>query len=466
MLGCGLFFHDRFFLGFGRFFLGCGLFLRGRFFLGCGLFLRDRFFLGCGLFLHDRLYFGCGRHFLSRLFLGGSAFFLGHDIDQPTGAQRGGHRGVDALRNAFFSRGPFARVVLIDAAHGQADSALTPVDTEDAAANLLPDIELLGEGQTFVAIDFRDVAKPLDTGGEFDENTEIGDVGDRPADHITNTMRVGVLLPLVGKELFHGQGDALVVRVDRGNHGLDLVALLHDLRRMVDSPGPRHVGDVDESVDAGNDLDEGAEIGEIADHSLDPAAYAIRLGDLLPGVGFDGAQRQRESALFGVDLGDHDLHLLAHLEDRPRILDFLRPRHFAHMDQALDALFDDDECAVVHDADDLPFDPLPDRVFLGNQDPGILETLLIPEGDPFAFPVEAENHHVDLVADREVLAGVTHAPPRDVRDVEQTVQTAQIDKNTVVGEVLYGPRDELALLEGGHGLFFNVTLLLLQDSLS
>ena len=53
---------------------------------------------------------------------------------------------------------------------------------------------------------------------------------------------------------------------------------------MLDALGPAHVGDVDQAVDLLGDLDEGAELGEIAYLALDQGAD--RMGDqqLLPGI--------------------------------------------------------------------------------------------------------------------------------------------------------------------------------------
>ena len=136
------------------------------------------------------------------------------------------------------------------------------------------------------------------------------------------------------------------------------------------------------------------------------------------------------------------------------------------MDQTFDALFQNNEGSVVDDADYLTFDPLPDRILLGYEDPRILESLLVPQGDPFPFAIEAKNHHVNLVANLEVLGGMADAPPRDVGDMEEAVEAPEVHEHAVVGEVLDDAVDQLALFEGAHGLFLNLALLLLEDRLS
>ena len=169
------------------------------------------------------------------------------------------------------------------------------------------------------------MTEPLDPRCQLDKDAEIRDVGDFATGHVADPVGVGVLLPLVGEQLLHGEGDPLVVRVDGCDHRLDLFTLLDHLAGVVDSTRPRHIGYVHQTVNPRDDLHKGAEIGEVANDSLDGAADAVGLGDLFPWVGFGGPQRQREAALFGVHLRHHNLDFLADLEDRTRVFDLLGP---------------------------------------------------------------------------------------------------------------------------------------------
>jgi hypothetical protein len=58
----------------------------------------------------------------------------------------------------------------------------------------------------------------------------------------------------------------------------DVVALLVELVGVRDLLGPRHVGDVQQAVDARLDLDERAVVGEVADLALDDGAGRVLLG--------------------------------------------------------------------------------------------------------------------------------------------------------------------------------------------
>ena len=72
----------------------------------------------------------------------------------------------------------------------------------------------------------------------------------------------------------------------------------------------RHVGDVHQAVDALLDLDEGAELGEVAHLALDAAADRVLLGELLPGIGLDLLQAEADAVRLLVDVEHLALDLL------------------------------------------------------------------------------------------------------------------------------------------------------------
>ena len=135
------------------------------------------------------------------------------------------------------------------------------------------------------------------------------------------------------------------------------------------------------------------------------------------------------------------------------------------MDQPLNTLFEHDEGAVVNNADNLAFDPLAHGVFFRDQEPWILKTLFVTEGNPFPLAVKTQHHDVDLVTNLEVLRWMADPSPGDVGDMEEPVEAAEIDKDPIVGEVLHHPFDQLALFEDLHSLLFGKTLLVLENGL-
>ena len=90
-----------------------------------------------------------------------------------------------------------------------------------------------------------------------------------PAGNLLRELR-----PRIVADLLQAQADAPVLLVDRQDHDLDRVALLEHLARVRDALGPRHVGHVHQAVDALLELDEGAEVREVADLALDASCPA------------------------------------------------------------------------------------------------------------------------------------------------------------------------------------------------
>ena len=106
---------------------------------------------------------------------------------------------------------------------------------------------------------------------------------------------------------------ALALLIDVEDDALDLVALVHHLARMADLAHPAHVADVQQAVDAFLDLDEGAVVGQVADHAGDDRAGRIALGHLVPGIGLDLLHAQRDFLLLLVDVQHLHFDLVADL---------------------------------------------------------------------------------------------------------------------------------------------------------
>ena len=80
---------------------------------------------------------------------------------------------------------------------------------------------------------------------------------------------------------------------------------------MIDLAGPAHIGDVDHAVDAFFQFDERAVGGHVADLALDAAADGKFLLDLIPRIGLELAQAERNLLLFLVDAEDDGFDFLA-----------------------------------------------------------------------------------------------------------------------------------------------------------
>src|SRR5208282_5304586 len=283
---------------------------------------------------------------------------------------------------------------------------------------------------------------------ELDEDTEVGQFGDLALDHVGGLIPAGdVGLPRVFLELLEPQGDPLAVLIDVQHLATDTLAFFKQLVGMTDLARPAHVGDVQQSVDPFLDLDEGTVVGEVADRALDHGAGRVLAGHLVPGVDLGLLHAQGDFLLVLVDAKDHDFDLVANVDQLAGVVDPLGPAHLRDVDQALDTLLELDKGPVAHDVDHLADDAGAHRVLVGHILPGTGALLLEPQRDLFPVLVDVQDHDLDLVVDLEHVAGMVDTAPAHVGDMQQSVDTSQVDEGTEVGDVLDRSLSDLADLD-------------------
>ena len=177
---------------------------------------------------------------------------------------------------------------------------------------------------------------------------------------------------------------------------------------------------------------------------LHAVALLVVHRELVPRVRHALLHAERDAAALLVDLEDHHLDLVAELHDLGRVDVLVRPVHFRDVDQALDARLDLDERAVVGDVGDLAEQARALRVAARQADPRVLAELLHAERDAVLLLVELQDLGGHFVADREHFRRMLDAAPREVGDVQQTVDAAQVDERAVVGDVLDDALDDRA----------------------
>ena len=101
-------------------------------------------------------------------------------------------------------------------------------------------------------------------------------------------------------------------------------------------------------------------------------------------------------ALDGLTLFDHFAGMA----------DLAGPRHVADVQQAVDALFDLDEGAVVGEVADGAGDQGAGRIAVGHFVPGVGLGLLHAERDFLLFLIDAQHDDFDLVVDVDQLVGM------------------------------------------------------------
>ena len=196
----------------------------------------------------------------------------------------------------------------------------------------------------------------VDVAVEAEEQAELGLVLDLALDHGAGRILLDEHLPRIAHGLLEAERDAALDRIDFEDLHLDLLGGRDDLAGVHVLLGPRHLGDVDEALDAGLQLDEGAVVGDVGDAALEARADRVLRLDALPRIGQQLLHAERDAVGLVVDLDDLDLHLLADVEHLGRMID-APPGDVGDVQQAVDAA-EVDERAVVGDVLDHAVDDL------------------------------------------------------------------------------------------------------------
>src|SRR4051812_45666272 len=250
---------------------------------------------------------------------------------------------------------------------------------------------------------------------------------------------------------------------DGQDDGLDLVALFHDFGRMFHPFGPAHIAHVDQSVDTIFDLDERAELGEVADFAFNRRANGILVVQLLPRIGRKLLHAERYTTLARIHAQDDRLDLVANVDQLRGMFHALRPRHLAHVDQAFDSLFQFYERTVIGGRDHASFYVRADGIAIDGVEPRVRRELLEAQRDALLLVVVLQNFYLDLIANMHEVARMRQASPAHVRDVQQTIESAQIDECAVVGQVLHRAVHDGTFLQVLESLRAQLGLLFVQN---
>src|SRR5256884_2484446 len=342
------------------------------------------------------------------------------------------------------------------------DAPLVGIDADREQRELVTDADqLVGPGDRSIR-HLRDVQEAVHAGLELDERAEVREPAALAGDARAHRVALGDRRPRVGLDLLEPEGDPLVLLVDVEDLRLDLLPLLENFRRVADAAGPGHVGDVQEAIHAGLELDERAEVGQVAYLPRDPRPRAVALLDRRPRVGLDLFHAERDALRGAVDVEHDHVHLVADVHQLGGMTHAARPRHLRDVDEPLDAGLELDEGAVVGEAHHPAAGLRARRERLLHALPRVRRLLLVAERDAARLAVEVQHDHLDLVTDLEDLRRVAHASPAHVGDVQQPVDAAQVDEGAVVGDVLHGAREDHALGEHLERVFLLLLALLLE----
>ncbi len=110
--------------------------------------------------------------------------------------------------------------------------------------------------------------KPFDSAIEPGKGAEGDQLRDGGFHRVANAISLPDIAPWIGFKLFESKRYLFVVRIDTENLNLDFVTFLKHLGGMVDLFCPRHIRDMEKTVNTFLNLNKCAVIGQIANQSI------------------------------------------------------------------------------------------------------------------------------------------------------------------------------------------------------
>src|SRR3979411_758877 len=319
-----------------------------------------------------------------------------------------------------------------------------------------PRIDLFADGETLGAL-IGALARqfgPLDKGGEVGTGDPDLDAGLLHLKHFAG--HDGALLDVarfgerIALELLYAERDALPLDIDIEHHGLDHVALLEVVDHLLARKLPVEIGQMDHAVDVALEPEEQTELGLVLDLALDRRSDREFFDEHFPGIAHGLLEAERNPALDRIDFQNLHFDFLRGRNDLAGVHVFLGPRNCRDADQAFDARLQFDERAVVGDVGDAAGEARVERVLPLDALPRIVQQLLHAERDAGGAWVSLDDLHLHGLADGQHFGRVVDPAPGDIGDVQQTVDAAEINERTVVGDVLDAAVDDLAFFEILH----------------
>ena len=170
---------------------------------------------------------------------------------------------------------------------------------------------------------------------------------------------------------------------------------------------------------------------------------------------------QGDATTLEIDVDDLDHNFLANGDNLVRNLDVALSQ-LGDVNQALDALLDANEGAERNELGDLTRNDLAHSVGAGEYAPRIFLGSLQGQGNALAVQIDVQNLNGYLVTNGDNLRWVVDVLPRQLGNVNQAVDTAEIDEGAEVDDGGNNALADLALLQLVQELGANLGLGLLQ----
>src|SRR5262245_23160880 len=230
--------------------------------------------------------------------------------------------------------------------------------------------------------------------------------------------------PRISCQLFDTEREPLVFNVHPKHLGFNHVALLIQLRWVLDFLAPMKVRNMNQTVDAFFYAYKNAKIRDVSNRSLDDGSDWIFFLSEFPGIGHDLLQSQGNPTMPRIYVEDDNFDILSNLRHFGRMGHFSGPRHLRNMDETLDPALQLNKGSIVHQTYDFALDPRTDGISFGDGVPGVRSQLFHAKGNSLLLGVELQHHNFYLLSHLHQLGRMIDPTPRHVTDVQDTIDTA------------------------------------------
>src|SRR6184192_266567 len=160
----------------------------------------------------------------------------------------------------------------------------------------------------------RNMDQPVNARFDLNEDAEISQRLNLTGNPAADRMTFGQLLPRIGFGLLKAKRDPAIGLVDSEHLYLDMIANIYDFGRMYRALAPRHLGNVNQPLDAFFEFDESAIVSNADYFAAEAGADWIALCRLTPRIGHDLFHPERHPFARRIVLEDYYLDFVADLD--------------------------------------------------------------------------------------------------------------------------------------------------------
>ena len=202
------------------------------------------------------------------------------------------------------------------------------------------------------------------------------------------------------------------------------------------------------TINSAINTDEYTKIGNRTDFTGNNVTLLMCCREFVPWVGATLLHTKGNSTTLRVHIQHHNFYFVADMADFSGVDVFVSPVHFGKVNKTFNTFFEFNKGTVICKVCDLTENTGSHRIAADQIQPWIITQLLQTKGNTTAFLVKLEYPCFNFIADIQHFRWVLDSLPCKIGDMQQSVQTAQINECTVICKVLDDTFNHLTFFQG------------------